>query len=109
MEKKNDLSFEERQEVRDFAMLKFYFEEAVGFEVPDRCFYDVFHSYKRFRPVPALGGYNTLGYIQCIQRAFNCHNIVADQELALIAKKFLDLSLTEARRYRNIVLHIPQS
>jgi hypothetical protein len=25
MEKKNDLSFEERQEVRDFAMLKFFF------------------------------------------------------------------------------------
>lgn len=109
MEKKNDLSFEERQEVRDFAMLKFYFEEAVGFEVPDRCFYDVFHSYKRFRPVPALGGYNTLGYIQCIQRAFHGHNIVADQELALKVKKFLDLSQKETRRYRNIVLHIPHS
>jgi N-formylglutamate amidohydrolase len=109
MEKKNDLSFEERQEVRDFAMLTFYFEEAVGFEVPDRCFYDVFHSYKRFRPVPALGAYNTLGYIQCIQRAFHGHNIVADQEHALKVKKFLDLSQKETRRYRNIVLHIPHS
>ena len=109
MEKKNDLSFEERQEVRDFAMLKFYFEEAVGFEVPDRCFYDVFHSYKRFRPVPALGGYDTLGYIQRIQRVFHGHNIVADQELALKVKKFFDLRQKETRRYRNMVLHIPHS
>ena len=109
MEKKNDLSFEERQEVRDFAVLKFYFEEAIGFEVPDRCFYDVFHSYKRFSPVPALGGYNTLGYIQCIQRALKCHNIVADNLLALKVKWFFDLPQKKTRRYRNILLHIPHS
>ena len=109
MEKDIDLSFEERQEVKDFALLKFYFEETIGFEVPDRCFYDVFSSYKRFTPVPALGGYNTLGYIQCILRAFEYHNIDADNYLALKVKAFFDHRQQDSRRYRNILLHIPHS
>lgn len=90
--------------------LKFRLEDELGFEISDTLFVDVFRKVCNFHPVPALGGYAGLEFVQPIQRIFETHNIFGDSNHFVSAVWHTFRIKTEAHRtFQNIVLHIPHA
>ena len=90
--------------------LKFQLEEELGFEITDALFIDIFRKVCNFRPVPALGCYAVLEFIQPIQRIFENHSIFGDSNHFVSAVWNTFRIKTDAHRtFKNIVLHIPHA
>lgn len=90
--------------------LKFRLEEELGFEISDALFIDVFRTVCNFHPVPALGCYAVLAFIQPIQRIFERHGIQGDSRLFVgpVWCTFR-VRVDTNRTYKHILLHIPHS
>ena len=90
--------------------LKFRLEDELGFEISDTLFVDVFRKVCNFHPVPALGGYAGLEFVQPIQRIFERYGIPGDSRyfVGSVWRTFR-VRLDTHRSYKQILLHIPHS
>lgn len=87
--------------------IKYHLENELGFEVTDDLFCEIFKKVCNFSPVPALGGYASLEFIQPLQRILEKHG-VSGKKLGAIHKMFR-VRVDNPRCYKNILLHIPHS
>ena len=87
--------------------LKYQLEEEMGFEITDELFVDIFRKVCHFRPVPGLGGYAVLEFIQPLQRILESHG-VSKKYLGAIHRIFR-VRIENPRCYNSIFLHIPHS
>lgn len=88
--------------------LKFQLEEELGFEITDALFIDIFKKVCNFHPVPALGAYASLEFVQPIQRIFERHGIHGDSKYFVSSVwKTFRVRLDNNRTYKRILLHIP--
>lgn len=55
--------------------VKYQLENELGFEVSDDLFCEIFRKVCNFRPVPALGCYAPLEFIQTLQRILEKHGV----------------------------------
>lgn len=88
--------------------LKFRLEEELGFEITDALFIDIFKKVCNFHPVPALGCYAALEFVQPIQRIFERHRVPGDSRMFVgpVWRTFR-VRLDTNRTYKHILLHIP--
>ena len=88
--------------------LKFQLEEELGFEITDALFIDIFRRVCNFHPVPALGCYAVLEFVQPIQRIFERHGVPGDSRMFVgpVWRTFR-VRLDTNRTYKHILLHIP--
>lgn len=87
--------------------LKYQLEENLGFEITDDLFIDIFRKVCNFHPVPALGGYAVLEFIQPLQRILERHGVSKDK-LGAIWRTFR-IRVDNPRCYKHLLLHIPHS
>lgn len=87
--------------------LKYHLEDELGFEISDELFTDIFRKVCSFSPVPALGGYAVLEFVQPLQRILERHGVSKDK-LGAIWKTFR-VRVDNPRCYKNLLLHIPHS
>ena len=59
--------------------LKYHFEKELGLEITDELFVDIFKKVCAFSPVPGLGPYAKLEFIQPLQRLLEKHHISKDK------------------------------
>lgn len=88
--------------------LKFRLEEELGFEITDALFIDVFKKVCNFRPVPALGCYAALEFVQPIQKIFERHGVPGNSRMFVgpVWRTFR-VKVDTKRTYKHILLHIP--
>ena len=90
--------------------LKFRLEDELGFEVSDDLFIEVFKKVCNFLPVPALGCYAVLEFIQPIQNIFKRHGIPGDSRMFVGAVwRTFRVRIDTNRIYSKIILHIPHA
>lgn len=87
--------------------LKYHLECEMGFEISDALFTDIFRKVCDFRPVPALGAYAPLEFIQPLQRILERHG-VSGKNVGAIWRTFR-IRVENPRCFKNILLHIPHS
>ena len=87
--------------------LKYHLEDEIGFEISDELFVEIFRKICNFHPVPALGAYATLEFIQPLQRILNEHG-VSEKKVDAIWKTFR-IRVENERYYDKILLHVPHS
>ena len=87
--------------------LKYHLECEMGFEITDALFTDIFRKVCDFRPVPALGAYAPLEFIQPLQRILESHG-VSGKNVGAIWRTFR-VRVDNPRCYKNIILHVPHS
>ena len=87
--------------------LKYHLEDEFGFEITDELFIDIFRKVCNFRPVPGLGAYASLEFIQPLQRILESHG-VSQNYLGSINKVFR-IRVDNPRCYKKLFLHIPHS
>ena len=87
--------------------LKYRLEEEMGLEITDELFSDIFRKVCNFRPVPGLGGFAQLEFIQPLQDILESHG-VSKKHLSAIHRVFR-VRVENPRYYDNLFLHIPHS
>lgn len=87
--------------------LKYQLENELGFEISDTLFCQLFRKVCNFRPVPALGGYASLEFVQPLQRILEKHG-VSGKQLGAVWRTFR-VRVANPRYYKNILLHVPHS
>jgi N-formylglutamate amidohydrolase len=87
--------------------VKYQLENELGFEVSDNLFCEIFKKVCNFRPVPALGCYAPLEFIQPLQRILEKHG-VSGKNVGAIWRTFR-VRVDNPRCYGNLLLHIPHS
>jgi len=87
--------------------IKYQLEKELGFEITDELFTDIFKEVCNIRPVPALGMYAPLSFIQPFQNILQRHG-VSKKEIGAIWRTFR-FRVDNPRCYKNILLHIPHS
>ena len=87
--------------------LKYHLECEIGFEISDVLFTDIFRKVCDFRPVPRLGAYVPLEFIQPLQRILESHG-VSGKNVGAIWRTFR-VRVENPRCFKNILLHIPHS
>lgn len=87
--------------------LKYHLECEMGFEITDALFTDIFRKVCDFRPVPALGGYASLEFIQPLSRILESHG-VSGKHIGAIWRTFR-VRIDNPRCYKNLLLHVPHS
>lgn len=87
--------------------VKYQLENELGFEVSDDLFCEIFRKVCNFRPVPALGCYAPLEFIQTLQRILEKHG-VSGEHVGAIWRTFR-VRVDNLRCYKNILLHVPHS
>ena len=87
--------------------LKYHLEEELGLEISDELFTDIFRKVCNFRPVPGLGAYAVLEFIQPLQRILDSHGLSKDK-VGVVWKTFR-VRVDNTRCYKNLLLHIPHS
>lgn len=131
MEKKKDLSWDERHPNGDLSYhtfldsfedvstlngvgakvalrtLKYYLEEEIGYELSDKAFLAIFFKVINLRPARPLGGWSFhYGYVVPMAKLLQKYKI--DCGLHPIFK-FFRVRNEDNRHYSNIILHIPHS
>ena len=87
--------------------LKYQLEKEMGFEISDDLFLDIFRKVSDFHPIPALGAYASLEFIQPLQRILERHGVAKDY-LSAIYRVFR-IRVANPRCYKSILLHVPHS
>lgn len=87
--------------------IKYQLEKEFGFEITDELFVDIFRNVCNIQPVPALGMYAPLAFIQPFQNILEKHG-VPKKEISAIWRTFR-LHVDNPRCYKNILLHVPHS
>jgi N-formylglutamate amidohydrolase len=87
--------------------LKYHLESEMGFEITDALFTDIFRKVCNFSPVPALGAYAPLEFIQPLQSILERHG-VSGKNVGAIWRTFR-VRVDNPRCYKNLLLHIPHS
>lgn len=87
--------------------VKYQLENELGFEISDNLFCEIFKKVCDLRPVPALGAYAPLAFIQPLQRILEKHG-VSGKNVGAIWRTFR-FRVDNPRCFKNILLHIPHS
>jgi N-formylglutamate amidohydrolase len=87
--------------------VKYQLENELGFEVSDDLFCEIFRKVCNFRPVPALGCYAPLEFIQPLQRILEKHGVSGNHVGAIW--RTLRVRVDNPRCYKNILIHVPHS
>lgn len=89
-------------------VLKYHFEEAMGFEMSDELFEEILGKIPYLRPLHPFGsGYSTLGYIRPLQQTLKKYHVCEDNYKKIM--DFFCLPRLNKPRYDNLLLHIPHS
>ena len=87
--------------------VKYQLENELGLEITDNLFCEIFKKVCDLRPVPALGAYAPLAFIQPLQRILEKHG-VSGKKVGAIWRTFR-FRVDNPRCFKNILLHIPHS
>lgn len=87
--------------------VKYQLENELGLEITDNLFCEIFKKVCDLRPVPALGAYAPLAFIQSLQRILEKHG-VSGKNVGAIWRTFR-FRVDNPRCFKNILLHIPHS
>ena len=87
--------------------LKYHLECEMGFEITDALFMDIFRKICHFHPLPALGAYASLEFVQPLQRILERHGM-SGKNVGAIWRTFR-VRVDNPRCYKSLLLHIPHS
>ena len=131
MEKKKDLSWDERHPNGDLSYhtfldsfedvsflheegtkvalrtLKYHLEEEIGYELSDEAFLAIFFRVINLRPAHPLGGWSfQYGFVVPMQKTLQAHNLHCGAKEII---DFFNVRNYDNRRYHNLLLHVPHS
>lgn len=89
-------------------VLKYHFEESMGFEMSDELFEEILKRIPYLRPLHPFGsGCSMLGYVQPLKQILKKYHVCEEDYKKIM--QFFFLPRFEKPRYSKLLLHIPHS